>query len=95
MKSRFAQSGYLINDNRASGGLREEDDILACNHCSALLRASEWKRAGGYCTGCDKPLCTRCLSEVGRTGCVPEVARLERAIADDYRRRQNARVCGT
>ena len=55
--------GYLLVDNRASGGKLEEYPTLTCGHCfSIVVLTKARKRARGYCrTGhhyiCDLPGC--------------------------------------
>jgi len=93
-RSIFNGQGYYLNDNRASGGTLEEDALLGCNHCHAPLKKAEWKHEGGFCMGCEKPLCFSCLKDATKNGCRPEVERIARAVEEDYRRGQNARVMG-
>lgn len=42
--------GYLMIDNRASGGKLEEYNTLTCGHCGKIVVLNpERKRARGYC----------------------------------------------
>ncbi len=95
MKSIFNGSGYFLNDDRASGGKKVEDDIVGCNHCHKPIKKTDWKMKGGFCTVCDRPLCHSCVERTHRFGCEgPEVLRLERALTELHRREQNAKLLG-
>jgi hypothetical protein len=86
MPSIFSQAGFLSNDNRASGGQLEEDDILGCSHCQALIRKSEWKIKGGYCYQCDQPLCLPCAEKAKRHGCANFKRQIDQQVEQAYRR---------
>lgn len=94
MKSVFNQMGYLKADDRNSGGKLDEADMLGCNHCQALIRKSLWSDDGGFCHGCDAPVCASCCDKIPREGCAPFIAQLERAVNAAYIRGQNAKVLG-
>jgi hypothetical protein len=87
--------GYFFNDNRASGGKLVEDDLLGCGHCPKPLKKREWRMQGGMCFVCNKPLCLQCYERARTIGCEgPDVDRLMRAVNEQYRRAQNAKVLG-
>jgi hypothetical protein len=69
LRSIFNGSGYYLNDNRASGGRLEEDDLVGCSHCQASVRKVEWRAHGGFCKACDSPLCVVCAEEAIQFGC--------------------------
>lgn len=96
MKSIFSGAGYFMNDDRASGGKLAEDDTLGCTHCHAAMKKQTWIAGGGWkCTVCDKPLCPTCGAAPPQLKCVgPLELQLERAITENYRREQNAKVLG-
>lgn len=88
-------SGYFLSDNRASGGKLEEDDLLGCGHCPRPVKKRKWSLKGGMCFVCNKPLCFTCYSQVHKTGCTgPDIDRLMRAVDEEYRKQQNAKVLG-
>ena len=92
MKSVFSGAGYLIADNRASdaGGF-EEADIIGCRHCQAAVKAHDWRTEGAFCHHCAAPICDRCAAI---PGCTPFEKAVERALSEQHRRQQNARVLG-
>lgn len=54
--------GYVIIDNRASGGTVEEYDTTWCRHCQGVLKILHRAAEGVFCTKCggpvhDKPEC--------------------------------------
>ena len=61
--------GYLMIDNRASGGKLEEYPTLTCAHCNVIvvLRA-ERTRERGYCARCHAYICD---DQVCATYCAP------------------------
>jgi len=94
-KSIFHGAGYYLNDNRASGGKKAEDDLFICTHCEQTLLKAVWKQAGGMCTVCAAPICITCYDRTHRFGCEgPMVKKLETAVNEAYRREQNAKVLG-
>ena len=50
--------GYLLIDNRASGGKMQEMATMTCAHCQlvVVLNAAR-KRARGYCAKCHAYIC--------------------------------------
>lgn len=97
MKSIFDGSGYYFNDDRASGGKFEEDDILGCRHCQAGIKKSHWLRNAGYarCPACDGFMCDTCYDKAKVEGCQVYERQVHRAVEDNYRKEQNAKVLGT
>jgi hypothetical protein len=96
MRSRFNGAGYLFSDNRASDwNSLEEDDILGCSHCQATIKKSVWRKSGGYCCNCDKPLCLNCAEKMKVGGVCESFKRfIDQELARRYRIEQNARVLG-
>lgn len=95
LKSVRAGQGYLLADDRASGGSREEADMIGCKHCLALMRRASWQEDGGFCHCCDAPVCGPCADKILTHGCTPFMRQLEQALETDYRRRQFAMIAGT
>jgi len=99
-KSIFNGAGYFMNDDRASGGKLAEDDVIACAHvaapgCTPAMKKSDWKKHGGMCVPCGKPLCPACTKRTMQFGCEgPEPKRIEQAINDRHRQEQNAKLLG-
>jgi hypothetical protein len=94
MKSIFNGQGYFRNDDRASGGKLDEDDLVGCRHCHKPMKKRTWRDAGGWrCYVCDAPLCQRCGQEPAQLRCAgPFELQLERALRDLHRREQNAKI---
>ncbi len=95
-KSIFNSSGYFSNDDRASGGKLEEDDLLGCGHCPRPVKAHKWKQAGGMCFVCGKPLCFACYEETSKTKhCTgSQEEQILRAVNEAYHRKQNNKIMG-
>ena len=92
MKTYTNGMGYVIADNRASDwGTIEEADLIGCNHCHCAMKKPAWQADGAFCHVCDRPICPNCAE---KPGCTPYVEKLQRAINEDYRRRQLARMLG-
>lgn len=57
------QEGYLLIDNRASGGGVQEDRTYTCSHCQAIVVLnSERQRERAYCRGCNHRICDGCAA---------------------------------
>lgn len=95
MRSMFSGAGYVMVDNRASGGGMREDDILGCKHCQAAIDKSKWKENGAFCHACDGPICSHCDVRTSAFGCENFERKFARAIEDQYRREQFRKVLGT
>jgi hypothetical protein len=93
-RSIFKQQGYIINDNRCSGGVLEEDDILGCSHCQKLMKRPQWQADGGFCHSCDAPLCGPCATRAMKDGCTVFLKTLESALEAQYRKEQYAKIAG-
>lgn len=94
MKSIFAGAGYVMVDNRASGGGLREDDLLGCLHCQALIDKSKWSAEGAFCHVCYGPICSFCDERKTTFGCEVFEKRFARAIEENYRKEQNAKILG-
>ena len=95
-RSIFNGSGFFLNDDRASGGKLEKDDLLGCGHCSKPVKKHKWVSAGGMCYVCGNPLCFACYEEAHKTkqckGSQEE--QIIRAVNETYHKRQNAKILG-
>jgi len=94
VRSVFSQHGWVKNDNRESGGVLFEDDILSCSHCQALIHGRDWRADGGFCCVCDAPICNRCRDRARTEGCENFQKKLDEMLTDLHRREQNAKVLG-
>lgn len=92
VRSRFSGLGYLVNDDRASGGKKTESDMLGCGHCQALMRRGDWQEDGGHCSCCDTAVCGPCADRILTVGCESFLRQLERSLNEQYVRSQNARM---
>lgn len=81
MHSKRALEGYLLIDNRASGGGMSEAPVLTCSHCHAQLIVNPLRtRERPWCRKCDHYLCDGCAAVASQTGeCAPLNARFEEA----------------
>lgn len=86
--------GFLLADDTASGGKKEEADLVGCNHCCKTMRRKLWADDGGFCHCCDRPVCATCADRMLTRGCENFMRQLETALDIDYRRQQNAKVLG-
>jgi hypothetical protein len=89
-------AGYFLNDDRASGGKRDEDDLLGCGHCPRPVKKHKWQIHGGICFVCGKPLCFACYDTAHKTKQCrgSEEENIIRAVDEAYRKQQNAKVFG-
>lgn len=87
-------SGYYMNDDTASGGVKAEADIRTCTHCQAIIKMQQWKVQGAYCAKCAAPICFHCGAKAEREGCVPFNKVLEKALNSEYTSRQRRRLAG-
>ena len=94
MRSIFNGHGHMLNDNRCSGGAREEADVLGCNHCQRLILKCEWISEPTYCPQCDEAVCMQCHARIRDHGCEPFIAQLNAQLKAAYHREQNARMLG-
>lgn len=79
--------GYLIVDNRESGGKLEEYDTTWCRHCQGIVKLI--KVAGMWhvqkCMKCNGPICLSCAE---KQECTPFFARVEEWM----RKRANLKI---
>jgi len=97
LRSIFNQAGYVMSDNRPSGGLLVEDDVIACLHCQASISRRNWRAYGeNRCFTCDGPMCSCCTFEYGSNGhvCNNFKMRVERMVEDKARSEQLSKVLG-
>jgi hypothetical protein len=95
-KSIFNGAGYFLNDDRASGGKLEQDDLLGCGHCERPVKKYKWTRAGGMCFVCGKPLCFECYEKSHKTKQCTGSAEEEivRIVNEAYHKEQNMKILG-
>jgi hypothetical protein len=99
MRTLYTGGGYLVNDDRASGGQKTEADVLGCNHCQKLLIGQQWREDGGFCGGCGKPVCGPCADKIllphdQGGGCVPFVKLVDQALSSRHRCDALSRAAG-
>lgn len=71
---RKGDGGYLMNDNRASGGKLEEFRTETCSHCNAVVILNpERTRPREYCRRCDHYVCDK-------AGCIVNCIPMDRVI---------------
>lgn len=87
-------SGYYMNDDTASGGVRAEADIKTCTHCQAIIKMQAWKLEGAYCAKCAAPICWTCGLRAESEGCVPFNKRLGLHLDASYHDAQRRKLAG-
>lgn len=69
MFSKRSLEGYLLKDNRASGGGMLESATLTCSHCQRqVILNPDRSRSRGYCPKCDHYVCDACEAVRVKTG---------------------------
>lgn len=86
--------GYILNDNRASGGEKAEADILTCAHCQAVIERKKWEHRGGWCGRCGTYVCFECGEKTKREGCTPFVKLIEAHLTKQARQRAFSAIAG-
>jgi hypothetical protein len=79
--SRRSHEGYLLNDQRASGGGVVEVPTLTCSHCHKQMIVNPLRtRERAYCPKCDHSICDGCglARKLNGGDCVPMNAVIER-----------------
>ena len=67
--------GYLMVDNRASGGKLEEYATMTCGHCNTIVvLRGDRKRPRGYCKKCHAYVCDNAACVVNCTPILKAVA---------------------
>lgn len=75
--------GYLIIDDRASGGSVREYDTTHCRHCQAVIDKKKWAEDKGIwkCSQCRGPVCHHCSAVDAPAGlCDPWEKKIERQL---------------
>jgi predicted RNA-binding Zn-ribbon protein involved in translation (DUF1610 family) len=68
MKSKRRLEGWLLIDNRASGGTLEERPVITCSHCQQQVAVQPLRVRNIFeCPRCDKYLCHRCAELYRKT----------------------------
>ncbi len=61
--SKRSHEGYLLNDQRHSGGGLLESATITCSHCHRVVVLNPQRtRERGYCAKCDHYLCDGCTA---------------------------------
>ena len=61
MTSLRRREGYLLNDQRVSGGALVECPTVTCSHCHTVVIVNPARtRAREYCPKCDRYICDAC-----------------------------------
>jgi len=53
-------AGYLLADDRASGGAKIEADIDTCRHCQCTINLQQHREDGAFCSRCMGVVCLNC-----------------------------------
>jgi hypothetical protein len=88
------RAGYLLNDNTASGGKKQEADVVTCAHCQKIILLQKWKDDGGWCARCSKPVCGTCSDRMLTRGCEPFTKWVDEQSALAYRKSQLRKIAG-
>lgn len=87
-------AGYLLNDDRNSGGKKTEADIQTCWHCQVVINMQEWKHDGAFCRGCMHPICGPCGDQMLIYGCVPFIKKIEAFTDAVVKLQQHLKILG-
>jgi len=99
MTSIYAGAGYYMNDDRCSGGVKTEADVLTCSHCQKIIMKKP-KPDGSismhlnFCGCCAEMVCATCKEKSIKEGCQPFMKLIEEAATRLYRRKQFAELAG-
>jgi hypothetical protein len=78
MLSKRDRQGYLLIDNRCSGGGVLEAATITCSHCQRqLIRNPARERERAWCPNCDAYICDSCEAVRPVAGCRTFAAILE------------------
>jgi len=70
MFSKRAAEGWLLVDDRLSGGRQVEAATITCSHCQRqLLRNPARERERAWCPSCDRYICDDCNAVRLVAGC--------------------------
>src|SRR5882724_8783908 len=96
ISSQYRRTGYLYNDNRASGGELLEADIKTCPHCQKILEIPKLQTEGDWCGQCGSPICIPCAKLMDASGgiCLPFKKIIDQAIDQEARDRAYKRALG-
>jgi hypothetical protein len=100
MRTIATGSGFRLSDNRTSGGAKEENDVLTCPHCQAVINLQAWRKADhnqhGYCAKCQAPVCHAgpCAQDYAMNGCRPFIQKIERMLSNDHALMQFRKLAG-
>ena len=86
--------GYVKNDNRNSGGILQEDDIVGCSHCQKAMNLKTWKEKGGWCSACDAHVCFICAERTKKEGCITFKQMIDTHLEAQAQRSQLERTLG-
>jgi len=87
-------AGYLLNDDRNSGGKKTEADIQTCWHCQKVINMQLWRDDGAFCRGCMKPICAQCGDRMIIYGCEPFIKTIERYTDAVVKLQQHLKIAG-
>lgn len=94
ISSQFRRTGYLLNDDRASGGALEEADIRTCPHCQKILKILKSQTEGDWCHRCGAPVCEACGLIQAFKGCTPFRKLIDEALDRQAKDRAYKQVLG-
>jgi hypothetical protein len=86
--------GYLMVDNRASGGKLLEASTYTCTHCCAIVVLNpERKRERSKCVQCNHQICDNCGAAYFMTGECRSVKRITDQLLEKAARQRQAEGC--
>lgn len=90
--------GYLLVDNKVSGGMKQEYDTKSCKHCQGIVKVlikrhllggqSKKKDEGFFCIKCMGPLCEYCAVLAHKNGCAPFMDMLIKKMREKQQKRR-------
>lgn len=88
MPSKTNGEGYLLIDNRASGGAVVERATITCSHCQRqMFRNPTRERERAYCRSCDHYICDECKAIEAVAGCRTFAKFINRLDSQTHRQR--------
>lgn len=71
--------GYLMVDDRNSGGELREYDTVSCKHCQAIIKIVKRQKSGYWCHSCGGFICEHC-GKTSNGECLPFKKKLDEKL---------------
>lgn len=85
--------GYILLDNRASGGQLFEGSTYTCTHCSGVVILNPARKRERYkCVACDHQICDNCAAAYHLTNECKSLKRLADTLLEQAARQDQAGI---